>query len=203
MMKLDRVALSVSLALLVGLSFVDPQWHLAMGIAGWFVIRVSARELARSVGRPVRWLQSLAFLCLLGALFGKSDSLSMSVSWSKSGALAGVTMVVRAFALVSLTSLASSVLPFRRWIDTIEHPVVRRLVEVLVIAANLVPVQLRALTVASANLQERRPGLRNLRTRLWLLALHSVLRAAMLAEDVSLDMAIASHNAEHRRKALL
>ena len=78
----------------------------------------------------------------------------------------------------------------------------RRLVEVVVIAANLVPVQLRALSAASSTLKERRPGILRLPKRLWLLAVHSAMRAAILAESVAFDMAVAAHNASSAKTDL-
>jgi hypothetical protein len=199
-MTFARLSLVVAVALLVGLALTPPLWHLPLGVVGWLVLRWGARDVHRGLGRPWRWLQALVALSLLGAVFGSADAELLSVPFSKSGALSGATMVVRAFALVALTSLATSVLPVRRWVERIRHPAARRLVEVVVVAANLVPVQLNALTVASVTLKERRPGLVSLPSRLWLLAVHSSLRAAMLAESVAFDMAIAAHNAGDRGK---
>lgn len=199
-MTFGRLSLAVALALLVGLALTPPLWHLPLGAAGWLLLRLGARDVHRGLGRPWRWLQALVALCLLGALFGKADSQLFSFAWSKAGALSGATMVVRAFALIALASLATSVLPVRRWVQRIQHPAARRLVGVVVVAANLVPVQLNALSVAAVTLKERRPGLANLPRRLWLLAVHSSLRAAMLAESVALDLAIAAHNAGDRGK---
>jgi len=199
-MTFGRLSLVVAIALLIALALVPPEWHLPLGIVGWALLRLGAPDVHRTLGRPWRWLQALAFLCLLGAIFGTTDSHVASVGWSKSGALSGPTMVVRAFALVALTSLASSVLPIRRWTERIRNPVARRLIEVVVVAANLVPVQLRALSCASSTLKERRPGLLRLPKRLWLLTVHSSLRAAVLAESVAFDMAVAAHNAGGSRK---
>lgn len=199
-MTVPRLSLVVAIALLVALAMLPPEWHLPVGIAGWALLRWGARDIHRTLGRPWRWLQALALLCLLGALFGTTDARMLSFGWSKSGALSGATMVVRAFALVALTSLASSALPLRRWTERVRNPVARRLIEVVVVAANLVPVQLRALSTASSTLKERRPGLLRLPRRLWLLAVHSSLRAAILAEGVAFDMAVAAHNAAGGRK---
>jgi len=184
----------------VGLLLVPAVWHLPIGIAGWWILRWGARDVHRNLGRPWRWLQVLFVLTVLGGFFGPADTQWLSVSWSWAGVLAGCTMVVRAFALVSLMSLITSVLPVRRWVERVQHPVLRRLIEVVVVAANLVPVQLNALGVASMTLKERRPGLLNFPLRIWLLAVHSALHAAMLAESVALDMAIAAHNASDQGK---
>jgi hypothetical protein len=194
-MNLARLCVVAMIALLVAVALLPAAWHLPLGIAGWTLLRCAARDVHRTIGRPWRWLQGLVALCALGALFGTVDAHVLSIGWSKTGALSGASMIVRAFALVALTSLASSSLPARQWMDRIRHPAARRLIEVVVVAANLVPVQLRALSVASNTLKERRPGLHRLPTRLWLLAVHSALRAAILAESVAFDMAIASHNA--------
>lgn len=195
-----RIALLCAILLLVSLAIAPPLWHLPLGIAGWVVIRMSCPDVHRSLGHARRWLQLLIILLILGAVFAKSDTVSYGISWSKMGALSATTMVSRAFALVALTSIATSVLPLRTWIEKRKSPVARRVMDVVAVASNLVPVQLRALSVASANLEERRPGLRRLPQRLWLLAVHSALRAGMLAETVAFDMAVADHNAQPPQK---
>lgn len=189
-----KLSLAVVVALLIALSVVPPAWHLPIGLAGWAALRWGARDVHRTMGQPRRWLQGLAAFCFLGALFGPADAELLSFGCSKSGALAGATMVVRAFALLALTSVVSSVVPLRRWTGRLRNPVARRLLEVVVVAANLAPVQLRALSTASVTLRERRPGLLRLPKRLWLLAVHSIVRAAMLAESVAFDMAVEAHN---------
>lgn len=194
-MNAPKTCLVVAVAQLVALTSLAPRWHLPVGIVGWAILRWGVRDVHRSLGRPWRWLQGLAALCLLGALFGPVDTHLVSVGVSKAGALSGTTMVVRAFAIVALTSLASSALPIRRWADRIRNPAAQRVIEVAVVASNLVPVLLRAFSTASSTLRERRPGLRRFPQRLWLLAVHSSLQAAMLAESVAFDMAIAAHNA--------
>lgn len=196
----DHIALSCAILLLVSLAIASPIWHLPLGLAGWVIIRLSCPDVHRSLGRARRWIQLLIILLLLGAIFAKSDTVSYGISWSKMGMLSATTMVSRAFALVSLTSLATSVLPLRTWIEKLKSPVARRVMDVIAVASNLVPVQLRALSVASANLEERRPGLRRFPQRLWLLAVHSALRAGMLAESVAFDMAVADYNAQPPRK---
>ncbi len=199
-MTLAKIPLLVALGLLVALALLPPVWHLAAGLVGWALVRWGAREVHCTLGRPWRWLQALVLLSFLGALFGTADAHTLSIRYSTSGALSGVTMVVRAFALVALATLVSSNLPVRRWAEHVRSPAARRVVEIVVVAANLVPVQLRALSTASSTLKERRPGLHRLPERLWLLAVHSSLRAAMLAEDVAFDMAVAAHNAAPSRK---
>lgn len=189
------VSFTLAISLLIALALLPAVWHLPLGIAGWLLLRWISRDVLRTMGRPLRWLQALAALCLLGALFGPVDSHLLSLGWSKAGGLSGVTMTVRAFALIALTSLATSLLPVRRWSESIRNPLLRRLIEVVVVASNLVPVQLRALSIASNTLSERRPGILRLPARLWLLAVHSSLRAAMLAESIAFDMAISAHNA--------
>lgn len=190
-----KVLLTVPVGLLIALALMDPKWHLGLGIAAWAILRWGVGDLHRSLGRVRRWAQGLIVLCLLGAIFGLTDRHTYSFGWSMSGLIAGTTMVVRAYALVAITSLASSVVPFRRLVNRIHNPLVQRVLEVVVVGVNLVPVQVRALSTASVTLKERRPGLRKLPERLWLLAVHSSLRAAMLAENVALDIAIAAHNA--------
>lgn len=190
----------VASALLTAVGVLPPHWHLPVGIVAWLLIRFGTGDVHRTFGRPLRWVQGLLLLCLLGALFGPGDTRTLGFGWSRSGALAGSTMLVRAFALLALTSFAASVVPLRRWSAGIRIPVVRTLIEVVVVASNLVPVQTRALTAASSTLSERLPGLRRLPRRLWLLAVHGALRAAMLAESVAFDMAIASHNTPERRR---
>jgi len=203
-MTYGKMSFVIAVGLLVALVLLPAVWHLPVGIAGWLVLRLTLPDVHRGFGRPRRWLSLLFVLCLLGAVFGPADQTaafaSVSFAWSKSGALSGVTMVVRAFALVALFSVASSAFPLRRWIERINNPVVRRCLGVAMVATNLVPVQLRALSVASNNLKERRPGIRQLPKRMWLLATHSVLRSAMLAEGVALDMAVAAHNAVHSER---
>ena len=193
------LSLATAVAVLMGLALLPPIWHLSLGIAGWLIIRWGARDVHHALGRPSRWLQALLALCLLGAIFGDPDAQAGSWSWSQAGALSGATMVVRAFALVAVASLASWVLPIRRWAQQLSNPIARRLLQVVIIAANLVPVQLRALSIAASNLKERRPGIRRLPKRLWLLAVHSALQAAMLAESVAFDMAVAAHNADNHK----
>ncbi|MFW5739660.1 MAG: hypothetical protein ACOC1F_04780 [Myxococcota bacterium] len=201
-MKPTHRAMVLLAALLAALVALPPLWHLPAGAAVWVVLRGSVPDVHRAIGRPLRWMQVLVVLCLLGALLGPTEHQVLSVPVSQSGALSGATMVVRAFALIALASLASSVLPLRRWARNLRHPLARRLIEVVVIASNLVPVQLRALSTSSAALRERRPGLARLPKRLWLLSVHSSVRAAMLAENVAWDMAIATHNsAAHKEKS--
>ena len=195
-MMLGKFLFAIALGLLVALVLLPPEWHLLAGIVGWLVMRLGARDVHRGFGRLHRWLMLLIVLGILGAFFGKPDANTMGFEWSMVGTLSGTTMVVRAFALVALVSVASSALPLRRWLDRISNPVVLRFLGVAVVATNLVPVQLRALSVASNNLKERRPGIRRFPKRLWLLSVHSVLRAAMLAESVAFDMAVAAHNAD-------
>jgi hypothetical protein len=190
--------LGLVLALLVAVAALPAAWHLPMGIAVWALLRLGAPDLHRTLGRPGRWLKSLVVLCALGACFGTAD---LSVGLSTSGALSGATMVVRAFALVALGTLASSALPVRRWSERVRHPAVRRLIEVVVVAANLVPVELRALSTAASALRDRRPGPLGLPKRMWLLAVHSSVRAAMLAESVAFEMALAAHNAGGRKES--
>jgi len=200
-MTSPRGALAVALALLVAIAALPPLWHLPAGLIAWAMLRWLVHDVHRTMGRPRRWLQALVALCVLGALFGETNTELWSFPLSTDGALSGSTMVVRAFALVGLASVASAVLPLRRWAERIRHPAVRRLIEVVIIAANLVPVQLRALSTASATLRERRPGLRRLPARLWLLAVHCSVQAAMLAENVAFDMAITAHNASSPKKS--
>lgn len=191
----SRVALLVPAALLAALALLPPSWHLFAGVAAWIGLRIAAGDVLRTLGQPLRWLLALLTFGALGALFAPSDTTILSVNISKAGTLSGVSMVLRAFAIASLTSMASSVLPIRRWTQRVTHPLARRVVEVVVVAANLVPVLVRSLATASKTLKERRPGLQRLPQRLWLLAVHSALRASMLAESVAFDMAIAAHNA--------
>jgi len=197
---MSKLSFAVAAALLVAVLLVPPMWHLPIGVLGWIILMVAVRDVSRGFGRPTRWLKLLCVFTLLGALFGQTESQMMGVSLSKAGALSGVTMVVRAFALVALVSLASSAFALRQLVGRIDSRLLRRLLGVVVIAANLVPVQLRALAVASANLKERRPGIWRLPTRVWLLALHCTTRAAMLAEEVAFDMAIAAHNSSEGRE---
>ncbi len=194
-MKPSKLALAMPAALLSALALLPPVWHLPCGLGAWAILRWSARDVHRTLGRPRRWLLGLASLCLLGAAFGQADTHVLAIPLSKAGALAGASMVVRAFAMVTLTSLVASTLPARRWLTRIRHPLARRLMEVVIVASNLVPVLVRSLATASTTLRERRPGLRRLPRRLWLLAVHASLRAAMLAESVAFDMAIEAHNA--------
>ncbi len=199
-MTASKASLLVTLGLLVALAILPPVWHLPIGMAGWAVMRWGVRDVHRTLGRPRRWLQGLAGLCLLGAIFGPVDAHVLSLGVSKAGALSGTTMVVRAFAIVALTSLASSALPIRRWASRIRNPAAQRVMEVVIVASNLVPVLLRSLGTATATLGERRPGVLRLPQRIWLLAVHSSLRAAMLAENVAFDMAITAHNLGSDRK---
>lgn len=193
-MRAPKLAVLVALALLLALAIAPAPWHLPIGAAGWLGLRWAVPDVHRTTGRLRRWLQALAVLCLLGAAFGPVDHHIHTAGVSAAGALSGVTMVVRAFAIVALTSIASSALPIRRWAGRVRSPAARRVIEVVVVATNLVPVLLRALSTASSTLSERRPGLLQLPRRLWLLAVHSSLRTAMLAENVAFDMAIAAHN---------
>lgn len=186
---------AVSLGVLGALALLAPPWHLGVGAAGWLLLRFPAPDLARSVGRPARWLAALGGLVLLGAWLGPVDHHTAGVPWSAPGAWAATTMVVRAFALVVLASSLTAAVPLRRWLGASRLPVVRRLVEVVVVAANLVPVLLRALGDARSSLRERRPGLRRLPRRVRLLGIHAVVRAANLADAVAFDMAIGAHNA--------
>lgn len=195
-MRSASFALTALVALIVALVALPAPWHLPAGFAVWLALRLSVPDVHRAFGRPRRWLGLLAVLTLLGAWLGPADTQVIDLSLSQQGAFSGATMVVRAFALVALGSAISSALPLRRWMLRVRHPFARRLIEVVVIASNLVPVQLRALSTASAALGERRPGLLRFPTRLWLLSVHSSVRAAMLAESVALDMAIAAHNVE-------
>jgi hypothetical protein len=194
-MNAPRTSLFVAVALLATLELLPPQWHLPAGIAGWALLRWGVRDVHKSLGRPLRWLQGLICLCLLGTIFGPTDAHVLSIGVSKAGALSGTTMVVRMFAIVALTSLVSAAIPVRRWAGRIRNPAAQRVIEMVIVASNLVPVLLRALSTASSTLKQRRPGWSNLPKRLWLLAVHSSLQAAMLAENVAFDMAIAAHNA--------
>jgi hypothetical protein len=181
-------------AVLGALVVLAPRWHLLMGTVAWLLVRGLAPDLARAVGRPTRWIAMLGLLAVLGAWLGPADHRTIGVAWSAAGAWSAATMVVRAFALVVLTSALTAAVPFRRWVTASRLPVVRRLVEVVVVATNLVPVLLRSLGDARHSLRERRPGLRRLPCRLRLLSIHAVVRAASLAEAVAFDMAIAAHN---------
>lgn len=199
-MSRANAALALPVALLAALALAPPSWHLPAMLVAWALLRATAQDVQRSFGRLRRWALALVILCLLGAAFGPRDARLLSLAWSRAGALSATTMVARAFAIVSLTSLAASALPMRDWLRRARNPVVRRLLEVIIVASNLVPVQLRALSTASANLRERRPGLLKLPQRAWLLAAHASLRAALLAESVAFDMAVAAHNALPDRK---
>jgi hypothetical protein len=195
-----KLLLAVPIALLIALAALDAKWHLLVGALAWVLLRWGAGDVYRTLGRIRRWIYGLVVLCFLGAIFGRTDAQFHSFGWSISGTLAGVTMVVRAYAIVAITSLASAALPLRRWISRVSNPLLQRMLEVIVVAVNLVPVQVRALSTALTTLRERRPGLRNLPIRLWLLAVHCSLRAAMLAENVAVDIAIAAHNAGGKGK---
>lgn len=191
----SRMALLVPALLLLALALLPPSWHLFAGAAAWIGLRISAGDVLRTLGHPRRWLLALLTLGALGALFAPGDTTIASVSISEAGALSGVSMALRALAILSLTSIASSVVPIRRWTQRVEHPLARRVIEVVVVATNLVPVLVRSVATASKTLKERRPGVCRLPQRLWLLSVHGALRSSMLAERVALDMAIAAHNA--------
>jgi len=185
---------AVPVAVLGALGVLEPRWHLVVGVAAWLLLRLVGPDLARSVGRPSRWVGMLSVLALLGAWLGPADQRTAGVAWSSIGAWAGATMVVRAFAIVVLAATFTAAIPLRRWLVASRVPVLRRLCEVVVVATNLVPVLLRALSDARLSLRERRPGWRRLPRRLRLLSIHAVVRAANLAEAVAFDMRIAAHN---------
>lgn len=186
--------LAVPVALLVALGLLAPAWHLGAATAAWVLLRVLAPDLPRHVGRPTRWVILIAVMVVLGAWLGPADQRTFGAAWSSAGAWSGGTMVARAFALVILTTTLTAAIPLRRWLAASRLPVIRRLTEVVVVAANLVPVLLRALGDAHRSLKERRPGPRRALRRLRLLSVHAVARAANLAEAVAFDMAIAAHN---------
>jgi hypothetical protein len=190
----SAISLCAAAALLVAVEALPAPWHLPVAIVAWGVMRVCSPDVHAAFGRPGRWLIGLGSLAILGALLGGAQGAAGWPAALLTGAMSASSMIVRAFALVAIASVAASILPVRRWTQRARHPWVRKMMEVAVIAANLVPVQLRALSSASATLRERRPGIRRLPRRLWLLCVHSALCAAALAESVALDMAIAAHN---------
>ncbi len=194
-MTRHAVAIIVPAGLLIGLVLMAPRWHVPLGLVAWGFLRWKCPELTRSIGRPIRWMSLLAFLVFLGAWLGPTDMRTRGIDWSAVGAWSAGTMIVRAFALITAGAVLTAHVPLRRWLGQMQSPFVKTIFEIVVVAASLVPVLLRALVDAWNTLRERRPGWRRLPQRLRLIAIHAVVRAANLADTIALDMAIAAHNA--------
>src|SRR6185503_4310871 len=72
------------------------------------------RDVARGLGRPVRWLFAMAVLVLLGAWLGPKDAAFHGRHFSQSGALAGLTMAARAIGLLLATTAITQAIPPER-----------------------------------------------------------------------------------------
>ncbi len=182
------------LGLLVALWQLPALWHLPVGISAWVILRWCAPDLASTLGRPRYWAVLLAVFVLLGGLLGPADTTLAGIACSTQGGAAATTMIARAWGLLMLGSVLASAFPLRAWIDRSDNRFVRRVAGVVLVAANFVPSLLQSISEARLALRERRPGARYALLRLELLAVHTCVRAARLAEEVAFDMTLAAHN---------
>lgn len=182
-------ALACAVALLTFVILAPDRWHLFAWCAAYAFVWFVDRPLRRGVGAARRWLVALAALGALGAWLGPKDSSVLGHAASLGGALAATTMVARAFALVTLSTSAMALYPPSRAVRRLSGTRLERVVEVLLIALDLVPSLIGELRQARARILAEEPGWPRTHRRLFATIVFAIEHAAGLAERIARDLA--------------
>jgi hypothetical protein len=177
--------LLLAAGLLAGLYVAPPAWHAAMGIAAFAAARWGDPRIGKRVGGPRRWLATTVVLGAIGLWLGPRDGDVAGVPVSAAGGLAAATMVGRALGLVLLGLAAGALYPAARALARLRRTRLRRFAEVLLVALDLVPSLIAALTAAHADLASRSPGWRGVPRRVFGTFIFAVEHASALADTTA------------------
>lgn len=175
-------------AIVAGL--LAPAWtHAPIALVVLLLARSLDDSVKRRLGRPTRWLVALALFALAGAWLGPSDARLFGLRLSAAGAWAAGTMLARAVGLVVVSSALVAWYPPARAIERLRGTRAARLGEVILVAVELTPTLIDALSEASRKAREQHPGVLRVPTRLLSLVVYAVEHAAELADSVARDLA--------------
>lgn len=187
------------LALYVLRSPSQTQLHGVLAVLAFAAAWTLDRQVARGLGRPARWLVVTAILIAFGAWLGTHDARWHGAGFSRSGALAGVTMASRAIGLLLVTSaLSRSVAPARMltWLGgTRAQP----LAASVVVALRLAPELAEAVRIKAREAKQRAPGLLRAPSRWFDVLVAMVAHAASLSDEVSAELDARVAAAEEER----
>lgn len=151
------VVLALAVGLLVVLYTTRPTWHWAFGAGVFAAARWLDPAVGKRAGAPRAWLVTTLVLAAVGLWLGPERRSIAGCSVSTAGAMAAFTMASRAVGLVLLGSTAAALYPASRALARLRRTRLRRFAEVLLVALELVPSLVTALTAASAASRARFP----------------------------------------------